>query len=96
MGEIRGDGLMLAIELVANKETKEELNIEWDCSHRLFDLCMEEKLISRGYFGHNSSSFAPPLGITTAEVDEILDRFSRALDKLTDELVRDGRWKAPA
>ena len=37
MGEIRGDGLMIAIELVANKETKEELNLEWDCSHRLFD-----------------------------------------------------------
>ena len=51
MGEIRGDGLMLAIELVANKETKEELNLEWDCSHRLFDLCLEEKLITRGFFG---------------------------------------------
>jgi len=95
MGEIRGDGLMLAIELVANKETKEALNIEWDCSHRLFDLCYEEKLISRGYFGHNSSSFAPPLSVTTDQVDEIITRFSRGLDKLTDELVRDGRWKPP-
>jgi len=96
MGEIRGDGLMLAIELVANKETKEELNIEWDCSHRLFDLCLEEKLISRGYFGHNSSSFAPPLSITNDQVDEVITRFSRGLDRLTDELVRDGRWKPPS
>ncbi|PPR24285.1 MAG: putative aminotransferase [Alphaproteobacteria bacterium MarineAlpha10_Bin2] len=96
MGEIRGDGLMLAIELVANKETKEELNVEWDCSHRLFDLCLEEKLISRGYFGHNSSSFAPPLSITRDEVDEVITRFTRALDKLTDELVREGRWKPAA
>jgi len=96
MGEIRGDGLMLAIELVANKETKEELNVEWDCSHRLFDLCLEEKLISRGYFGHNSSSFAPPLSITRDEVDEVITRFTRALDKLTDKLVREGRWKPAA
>ena len=96
MGEIRGDGLMLAIELVANKETKQELDIEWDLSHRLFDLCLEENLISRGYFGHNSSSFAPPLTITTAEVDEVIARFSRGLDRLTDELVRDGRWKPAA
>ena len=93
IGESRGDGLMLATELVANKETKEELNIEWDCSHRLFDLCLEEKLISRGFFGHNSSSFSPPLTISTDEVDEVISRFSRGLDKLTDELVRDGRWK---
>ena len=96
MGEIRGDGLMLAIELVANKETNEELNVEWDCSHRLFDLCLEEKLISRGYFVHNSSSFAPPLSITRDEVDEVITRFTRALDKLTDELVREGRWKPAA
>ena len=96
MGEVRGDGLMLAIELVANKETKKELDIEWDCSHRLFDLCIEEKLISRGYFAHNSSSFAPPLTITTEEVDEVITRFTRALDKLTDELVRENRWKPAA
>ncbi|MBT5674756.1 MAG: aminotransferase class III-fold pyridoxal phosphate-dependent enzyme [Rhodospirillaceae bacterium] len=93
MGEIRGDGLLLATELVANKQTKQELDIEWDCSHRLFDLCLEEKLISRGFFGHNSSSFSPPLCVTNDEIDEIITRFSRGLDKLTDELVRDGRWK---
>jgi L-2,4-diaminobutyrate transaminase len=96
MGEIRGDGLMLAVELVADKEAKQELDIEWDCSHRLLDLCLEENLISRGYFGHNSSSFAPPLTITTEEVDEVITRFTRALDKLADELVRDGRWKPAA
>jgi L-2,4-diaminobutyrate transaminase len=96
MGEIRGDGLMLAIELVANKQTKKELDVEWDCSHRLFDLCLKENLISRGYFGHNSSSFAPPLTITGEEVDEVITRFARALDKLTDALVREGKWKPAA
>ena len=74
-------------------ETKEELDIEWDCSHRLVDLCIEEKLISRGYFGHNSSSFAPLLTITTGEVDEVITRFTRALNKCTNELVRYNRWK---
>ena len=96
MGEIRGDGLMLAIELVANKETKEELNLEWDCSHRLFDLCLEEKLITRGFFGHNSTSFAPPLSITPAQVDDVIDRFSRGLDKLTVDLKSEYGFTAPA
>ena len=89
MGEIRGDGLMIAIELVANKETKEELNLEWDCSHRLFDLCLEEKLITRGFFGHNSTSFAPPLTITRDQVDDLIGRFSRGLDKLTVDLKKE-------
>lgn len=96
MGEIRGEGLLLATELVANKETKEELNLEWDCSHRLFDLCLEEKLITRGFFGHNSSSFSPALSITTGEVDEIVTRFGRGLDKLADGLVREGLWRPAA
>ena len=96
MGEIRGDGLMIAIELVANKETKEQLDLEWDCSHRLFDLCLEEKLITRGFFGHNSTSFAPPLTITRGQVDDVVDRFSRALDKLTVALRQDYGWSPPA
>lgn len=93
MGDIRGDGLMLAIELVADKEKKEVLNLEWDCSHRMFDLCFEEKLITRGFFGQNSTSFSPPLCITKSEVDEVCNRFERGLKKLTDELVSSGRWK---
>ena len=52
-------------------------------SQRLFDLCLEEKLITRGFFGHNSTSFAPSLTITRSQVDDVIDRFSRGLDKLT-------------
>jgi L-2,4-diaminobutyrate transaminase len=92
MGEIRGDGLMLGIELVADKETKEVLNLEWDCSHRLFDLCFEQKLIARGFFGANALSFSPPLCITKDEVDEVCNRLEKGLTRLTDELVADGRW----
>ena len=96
MGEIRGDGLMLAIELVANKETKKELDLEWDCSHRLFELCLKEKLITRGFFGHNSTSFAPPLTITPDQVDDVIDRFSRGLDRLTADLKTEYGFSPPA
>ena len=96
MGEIRGEGLMIAVELVANKATKEELDLEWDCSHRLFDICLEEKLITRGFFGHNSTSFAPPLTITPTQVDDVIDRFSRSLDRLTDDLRTEYGWSPPA
>ena len=96
MGEIRGDGLMLAIELIGNKAKKEVLNLEWDCSHRLFDLCLEEKLITRGFFGHNSTSFAPPLTITPAQVDDVIDRLSRALDRLVVDLKSEYGWSPSA
>ena len=87
---------MLAIELVANKETKKELDLEWDCSHRLFELCLKEKLITRGFFGHNSTSFAPPLTITPDQVDDVIDRFSRGLDRLTADLKTEYGFSPPA
>jgi len=36
------------------------------------DLCIEEKIILRSYFGHNSSSFEPSLTITSGDVDEVI------------------------
>ena len=31
--------------------------------------------------------------ITKDEIDEALSRFKKALDRITDELVREGTWK---
>ncbi len=38
--------------------------------------------------------FAPPLIATPAQVDEIVARARRAVDKVTDALVREGALKA--
>lgn len=40
-------------------------------------------------------SFSPLLVITEEECDEVIVRFGRALENLTDELVREGIWSAP-
>ena len=38
---------------------------------------------------NDSMGFSPPLIITEAEIDEMLDRVGRALDELTVELRRE-------
>ena len=38
--------------------------------------------------------FAPPLVATPAEIDEIVARAERAVNKVTDQLVREGVVKA--
>jgi 4-aminobutyrate--pyruvate transaminase len=45
-------------------------------------------VILRGLPG-DSIAFSPPLIITEAEVDEMLDRFGRALDELAAQLRRE-------
>ena len=60
---------------------------------RLANLCLDEGLISRALMQANAVSFSPPLVISESECDEIVARFTRALGKLTDQLVKEGSWK---
>jgi L-2,4-diaminobutyrate transaminase len=94
IGEIRGEGLMLGLDLVANRETKERFNPEWNCASRLVATCLhQENLIVRAFFGAHSMSFGPPLILTADEANEIAVRVKRALDTMTEELIREGRWQ---
>jgi len=92
IGEIRGEGLMIGLELVADREMKLELDPAWDCSHRLVELCRQRGLITRSFFGTTSMSFGPPLILTEAQAEDIVRRVKGALDQLTAELVSSGRW----
>ena len=60
---------------------------------RLGKYAIEEGLIVRPLPLATAISFSPPLIITETEIEEALARFKRALDRITDELVRDGTWK---
>jgi 4-aminobutyrate--pyruvate transaminase len=84
VGETRGIGLIGAIELVANKETKAPFPQPGKTGTRLQDLCQEEGLIVRGI--GDTIAFCPPLVITKKEVDEMFDRFDRALKRLEAEV----------
>jgi L-2,4-diaminobutyrate transaminase len=96
VGEVRGVALMCGVELVASKAKKEPFPLTLKIGPRLNNLCIEEGLITRALMGCNAMAFSPPLVITESECDEIVARFSRALDRLTDALVKEGVWKAAA
>ncbi len=89
VGEVRGLGLMAAVELVKDKATKESFSLDLKLGPRMVRLCMAEGLITRALPQSTAFSFSPPLIISQAECDEMIGSFSRALAKLTDELVRD-------
>jgi len=86
VGEVRGRGLLGAVELVANKDRRQSFK---DGSVGAFCLksCQDNGLIIRAVAG-NSIAFCPPLIITHAQIDEMLDMFSRALDATLEFAVK--------
>ena len=77
VGDVRGMGLVMGVELVRDKKTKEPAP---DLTRKLIDLAAENGLLigSVGIFG-NVIRVAPPLVITEAEAHESLDIFEKAL-----------------
>jgi len=93
VGQVRGVALLAGVELVADREKKVPLPLSSKAAPRLAAHCLEEGLVSRALMQMNAVSFSPPLVITESEVDEMLERFDRALVKTADELVKEGLWK---
>jgi 4-aminobutyrate--pyruvate transaminase len=80
VGEARGIGLIGALEFVSDKATKAPFDPPGSCGARIAELCHEEGLIIRAI--GDVIAFCPPLIITPQEIDEMFDRFGRALKRL--------------
>ncbi|MSP49609.1 MAG: aspartate aminotransferase family protein [Alphaproteobacteria bacterium] len=81
VGEVRGVGLVGAIELVKDKATKESFDPKSGVGLYLYKRAQAHGLIVRNLV--DSIAFTPPLIITEADIDEILARFGKALDETT-------------
>jgi 4-aminobutyrate aminotransferase len=71
MGDVRGKGLMVGVELVKNRETKERA-VEW--RNELIKGAFQRGLLLLGC-GENSIRFCPALTVTDEEVDVCLGLF---------------------
>lgn len=95
IGDVRGRGLLLATEVVANPETKERFPAD----------VVAPDMIRRHAFNHgltiygrrtNNGKFgdwimtSPPLIITRDQVDDMVERFGATLKDFADEAVRAG------
>ncbi|NYZ14190.1 aspartate aminotransferase family protein [Azospirillum sp. RWY-5-1] len=78
IGEARGIGLIGAVELVADKETKTPFEPAGMAGAKVNALGHEQGVITRAM--GDRIAFCPPLVIGTDDIDEMFDRFTRALD----------------
>lgn len=77
VGNVRGVGLIGAIELVKDKSTKESFPKAAGIGLACMDLCAEHGLIVRAL--GDVVCFCPPLIITDAQIDELFTKFERGL-----------------
>ena len=83
---------MAGVELVADKAKKTAFDPSDKIGPRITQLLIEEGVIHRAIL--NTVAYSPPLVITEADVDEMIERGARAINKMADELLREGLWKA--
>jgi len=80
VGEVRGMGLMQAIELVEDRETKEPAPAM--TAGLLEETKKEGLLIGKGGLYGNVVRIAPPMLVGEAEIDEALDKLGRAMGRI--------------
>lgn len=82
VGEARSFGLMGALELV--RGGRERFDSALNAGERCRDMCIEHGLVMRAV--RDTMIVAPPLVITTAEIDELLEKADRVLTALARDL----------
>jgi adenosylmethionine-8-amino-7-oxononanoate aminotransferase len=88
VGDVRGRGMLAAVELVTDKARKTPLPAAALPAQRVFDRAWDNGLIIRA-FANGVLGYAPPLCCTEDDIDAIITRTRRTLDQtLQDPDVR--------
>ena len=77
VGEVRGAGLLAAVELVDDKASKAPA---MDMAKRATQLCQDNGLIVRNVAG-NALAICPPLIIAREQVDELVDKLTLSIEQ---------------
>lgn len=99
IGDVRGKGLMLAFELVSDRESMTPLPKGLNAFNRLVELAYERGLIiysrrTRGGLEGDHFLVCPPMIITPAQIDEMMDLLISALDQFATEAGLDRNGEA--
>ena len=84
VGDIRGIGLIAAIEMVKDKKTRSLFDTSGDAGTICRNHCLKNGLIMRAT--GDSMLISPPLTITKKQIDELVEKAGRCLDLTANDL----------
>jgi L-2,4-diaminobutyrate transaminase len=79
VGEIRGEGLLIAVEFVEHREGRRFFDPSAKAGARVVQALLAEGVISRAMPEGDIAGFAPPLCLTEAEADRIVEATRKAV-----------------
>ena len=88
VGEVRGTGLIAGLELVADKASKRAFDPVGKVGLAAFEIGHEEGMIIRNV--GDTLALCPSLIVTEGDIDEIVARMGRILDRTQDHVSREG------
>jgi adenosylmethionine-8-amino-7-oxononanoate aminotransferase len=77
IGDVRGMGLMIGVELVADKKTKRPFDLSQGFGARIWERCVASGVLVRNLA--DTFIFSPPLTIDKGHVDVMVDAFEAAI-----------------
>ncbi|MBS0419769.1 MAG: aspartate aminotransferase family protein [Proteobacteria bacterium] len=78
VGEIRGVGLIAAIQLIKDKNTRAAFTAQDEAAIKCREICIRNGLIMRAV--DQAMVLSPPLVITRSEIDELIDKAKAGLE----------------
>ncbi|MBZ9677175.1 aminotransferase [Mesorhizobium sp. ES1-1] len=85
IGDVRGEGLMLGIEIVADRDTRVPFDPALEAGPTFDRIAYENGLIGRCM--GDTLGFSPPLIVTESDIDEIAERCETSLKQLQKALA---------
>ena len=86
VGEVRGEGLLAAVEFVRDRDDRVFFDPSEKVGPRIAAALLEQGVIARAMPQGDILGFAPPLCLTRAEADQIVEATRRAVQAVSDAL----------
>jgi L-2,4-diaminobutyrate transaminase len=86
VGEVRGMGLIGAVEFVAAKNPVKAFSTDLKVASRITRRCLELGMITRALPAADTIAFSPPFVVTEDEIDSMITIARRAVDEIATEL----------
>jgi adenosylmethionine-8-amino-7-oxononanoate aminotransferase len=91
VGEVRGLGLMACVECVADRESKNPLQLDRAVGVRIDAHCHELGLLVRPLI--NMCVMSPPLTISREQIDDMVAILREGISRTMEDLRREGLWQ---
>jgi L-2,4-diaminobutyrate transaminase len=89
VGEVRGKGLVAAVEFVAKRDPATAFDPSLRVGARITAASLKRGIVTRALPAADTISFSPPFVVTEDEIGDIVAGTRAALDEVADELTRE-------